>query len=47
MQRLSTFNRLFLVFCVLLIAFIIWKVPHETQQAESGGTISTTLSADE
>lgn len=47
MQRLSTFNRLFLVFFILLFAFIIWKVPHESKQSESGGTISTTLSADE
>lgn len=31
MNRLNNFNRLFIVFCALLICFIVWKVPHEKE----------------
>jgi hypothetical protein len=29
MNKLNIYNKLFLVFCALLIVVIIWKAPHE------------------
>jgi hypothetical protein len=36
MQRLSTFNKLFILFCLMMVAFIIWKAPREKET--SSGT---------
>lgn len=47
MQRLSTFNRLFVVLCILFIAFIIWKVPRESEQQDAGAATHAAYASDE
>jgi hypothetical protein len=32
MERLSIYNKLFILLCAVLIGIIIWKVPHEKQE---------------
>jgi len=33
MKSLSTFNKLFLIFCAVVIAFLAYNVPHESQES--------------
>ena len=33
MKNLSTFNKIFLIFCAVLIAFLALTVPHEVKDA--------------
>jgi hypothetical protein len=47
MRRLSTFNRLFLVFCILFIAFIIWKVPHESRHDKDRASVTRSFTSEE
>jgi hypothetical protein len=31
MRRLNIYNKFFIAFCIAMILFIIWKVPHEKE----------------
>ena len=35
MKNLSTFNKLFLIFCAIVIAFLAYSVPREKQDSQS------------
>lgn len=41
MARLSFYNKLFLALMALLIVLIIWKVPHETEDAADTSSASS------
>jgi hypothetical protein len=35
MKRFTIYNKLFIVFCVAMIALIAWKAPHEKENKSS------------
>ena len=38
MKNLSTFNKIFLIFCAALIAFLAFTVPHEVKDTAENDT---------
>ena len=43
MNKISIHNKLFIVFFVLLMVFVIWKVPHENNGSSKNQTEKPSL----